>query len=287
MRVLPQSPQLPNYLEHSFFIPVVIVFGIIDSLYLFFSFYVLSKNYFLWSGPSIVLFTLHYLLYLSYSKYRETSYLKSNILGVDVDGVLNKHRKQFCSFLSVYTKKRINPDQINIIPVHEQPNLNITEDEERLIFNTPEYWTKIPVVENAVGIIRKLRNIFRLKIYIFTCRPWPDNPIKDELLNDTKKFIQNCSGFSIKTLILRFILYIPIIRRMSFSLKEEPLKQITKTWLKKNGFKYNKLIFEKGNDYSLNKKGKFKNRFYIASKKRIKFFIEDDIEKAIKLSYFM
>ncbi len=68
-------------------------------------------------------------------------------------------------------------------------------------------------------------------------------------------------------------------------LKETPLKYITEEWLIKNGIFYDKLIFEKGNDFSSDPKAHIKNRFEISKKKKIRYFIEDDLEKAIKLSY--
>jgi len=67
--------------------------------------------------------------------------------------------------------------------------------------------------------------------------------------------------------------------------KTDPLRQITKEWLEKHNFLCRKLIFEKGNDYSSDPRGKFRNRFYLARKKKIRFFAEDDLEKAVKLSY--
>ncbi|MDY6896227.1 MAG: hypothetical protein SVO01_12560, partial [Thermotogota bacterium] len=67
--------------------------------------------------------------------------------------------------------------------------------------------------------------------------------------------------------------------------KIDPLKIITKKWLKDNEFKYDKLSFEKGNDYTAFPEGNVKNRFQISQRKRIRFFVEDDLEKAIKISF--
>ncbi len=80
-------------------------------------------------------------------------------------------------------------------------------------------------------------------------------------------------------------MYIRSWRWILAKFKDEPLKQITKTWLKRNGFAYRKFIFERGNDCSSDPGGNFNNRFYISRKNRIRFFIEDDFEKAIKLSH--
>jgi uncharacterized HAD superfamily protein len=64
-----------------------------------------------------------------------------------------------------------------------------------------------------------------------------------------------------------------------------PMEQITKTWLRYNGFEYDKLIIEKASDTVADPQVHFVNRFYIARRKRIRFFVEDDLEKATKLAH--
>jgi len=282
MRVLPQSSQFPPYVEKSFFLPVVFVFGIINTLYFSIGYY-LSSFYIIYltftplliAFTTIIFFLCHFGIYGWYAYHRETAYLKSNILGIDIDGVLNEHREKFCSLLYEKTEKKIEPEKITVIPVHEHPTLGITEKDERKVFNDPKYWTEMPIIEDAATVIRKLQNIFRLKIYIFTYRPWPDTEDKDELIKYKKDFLMSCETISLKDKILKCI---------NIS-KTNPLKQITKEWLKKHRFQYHRFIFEKGNDFSSDPRGEFNNRFYMARMKKIRFFIEDDIEKAIKLSY--
>lgn len=285
MRALPQSPQLPSYWETYYFIPVVFVFGLMNSLYFFFAMKILLNNYLYPIIYTPIFLFSHLVFYWAYTRHREIKYLKSNILGVDIDGVLNKHREKFCSLLYEKTEKEIKPEEITIIPVHEHPTLGITREDERKVFNDPKYWTDMEVIEDAEDNLRKLRNIFRLKIYIFTYRPSPDNPDKEELLEDIKKFLQSCKCFSLKDILLKVMLHIPLLKKLSHHFKEQPLIKISKEWLKKHKIKYDKFIFEKGNDYSSEPRGKFRNRFYISRKKKIKYFVEDDIEKAIKLSY--
>ena len=41
-------------------------------------------------------------------------------------------------------------------------------DEERAVFNDPRYWKEMPVVENAAEILKKMGNILKIKVYIFT-----------------------------------------------------------------------------------------------------------------------
>lgn len=64
-----------------------------------------------------------------------------------------------------------------------------------------------------------------------------------------------------------------------------PIKDITKLWLRKHGFEYDWLMVEKGSDDVSDPQGHIRNRFYESRRKRIKFFVEDDIRKAVKLAY--
>jgi len=283
-KILPQSPHLPPYFEIGYFLPVVLVFGITNSLYLFLGLWSLSSE--IWIpillGPFC--FFLHFLIYNLYTRHRETAYLKSNILGIDIDGVLNRHREHFCQILKEKTNRKVSPEEIIIMPVHEHPSLIIKREEERKVFNDPRYWTNNPPIEDAVDKIIALRNVFNMKIFIFTYRPWPDTKNMRELTEKVKNFYQNSGGFSLGLLLLKFALILKS-RWLVKKLKEEPLRLITKQWLNKNEIAYDKFVFEKGNDYSSDPRAKFNNRFHIAKRKKIRFFVEDDIEKAIKLSY--
>jgi len=285
LRILPQSPQLPSYLEKSLFYPVVFVFGLMNSLYFFLSLYVwFNKNIKLGFTIAVIFFLFHFIVYRIYANYRETAYLKSNILGVDIDGVLNKHREHFCQIIKNYIKKDIGPDEILTIPVHECISLSITKEDERKVFNDPKYWTEMPVKENASNRIKTFKNVFKLKIYIFTYRPWPDCEDNDELIEKIKIFYQNSKGFSLLLLLLKIGIRFRI-KWLIKKFKEEPLRLITKNWLKENDIVYDKFILEKGNDYSSDPRSIFNNRFFISRKKKIRFFVEDDLDKAIKLSY--
>ncbi len=291
MRVLPQSPQLPSYFEMSYFGPVLFVFGVMNSMY-FGSFgYILFSKWFccFWSffAFAVFFFVSHFAIYLFYARYREMAYLKSRILGVDIDGVLNKHRDHFCKLLKENTGKNLNPDQILIMPVHEYQDLNVTRKDERKVFNDPRYWKDMPAIEDASDRIRTLGNVLKLKVYIFTYRPWPESRDKKEIIKKVELFCQQARHLSWKLLLLRILLklrFLPVDWLIEI-LKEEPLRQNTKIWLKGERIAYKKFIFEKGNDYSSDPRGKFNNRFYISRKNKIRFFVEDDLEKAVKLSY--
>ena len=67
--------------------------------------------------------------------------------------------------------------------------------------------------------------------------------------------------------------------------KEEPLKLITIKWLRDNKIPFKKFVLEKGNDHSSDPRCGINNRFYVSQRNKIRFFVEDDYEKAIKLSY--
>lgn len=285
IRVLPQSPQLPLYFETVFFLPVVGVFAIMNGFYFFLSNYIINRNYPIsWGVSSSLFFVLHFLIYSAYSQNRELTYLKSNILGIDIDGVLNKHREHFCKILEKNTQKKVKPEDITIMPVHEHPSLNITSEDERKVFNDPEYWTDMPVIENVADIIRTLKNHLNMKIFIFTHRDWPDVEDKNELIEKLKLFCRKSKGFTLSLLFLKIGMGIKF-ERLIKRVKNEPLKLITKQWLRKNEILYKKFIFEKGNDFSSDPSQGIKNRFSISKQKKIKFFVEDDLEKAIKLSY--
>jgi hypothetical protein len=294
IRVLPQSTQLPNYFEPRFFFPIILVFGLINSIYIYLPLFLLLREtfnsmicliFFSIAVPLIVFFLIHYFTYLLYSRYRENSYLRSNIIGVDIDGVLNKHRDHFCQLLKEKTCKNIDPSAIKTIPVHEDSTIDVSREEERAVFNDPRYWIDMPAVTEAKEVINKLRNIFHLKIFIFTYRAWPDDPNEEELYGCIRNFINEIYYFNFGIFFQKLLLNIPLTRKLCIKFKEIPLGLITQEWLKRNDIKYDNFILEKGNDNSSDPSGKVRNRFYISRKKQIRFFVEDDLEKAIKLSY--
>src|SRR5690606_30500138 len=98
----------------------------------------------------------------------------TNHIGVDIDGVLNSHREHFCKLANKRFGKALQPDQISRYPVQDSPDLGITEDEVKEIFNDPTYWSEMPVLPDAARNIRRLRNSLQLKVHLFTYRPSPD-----------------------------------------------------------------------------------------------------------------
>lgn len=302
-RQLPQSPLLPSYYEEWMFLPVVAVFGMINSFYFLIgscflrldvfltemTFYYPDYSFFNLIGkifnivvshpqiilPPVVMLILHFILYRLFTNHRESKYLKSNIIGIDIDGVLNKHRDHFCQLLEENAEKMLDPRDILIIPVHDDSRYDIKRIDESKVFNDPKYWVEMPVIENASDKIRNLKNVFAFKVYIFTWRSWPDAKDKNELKKLKKNFLKNCSQISSKDRLLKII-------KIS---KMDPLSRITEEWLARHHFRYDKFFMEKGNDYTSDPRQKFNNRFWIARKKKIRFFVEDDLEKALKLSF--
>jgi uncharacterized HAD superfamily protein len=272
-KVLPYTVTRPPYYEPIFFNPVIFCFIIINTIYFFFGVticnfggkidnicrYFYTENNLLQIFISVIFAIFQYFVIykLYYAKNREVSYLNSNIIGVDIDGVLNRHREKFCELLKKNTGKDLLPENITVIPVHDNPKLNITKEDEKKVFNDPEYWISMPKIDGAFKTLNKLKNLLQLKIFIFTSRDWPQ-------LKNEEDCIKNNWGKNID--------------------------KITKLWLSENGLKFPcffktskdvKLIIEKENKGAKNSI----RRFSESIRNNIKFFVEDDLKNAIKLSY--
>jgi uncharacterized HAD superfamily protein len=283
LRVLPQSPYIPDYHEIGYFWPVIFTFGFIDSLYFYYGLISFYKSVWMVFILPFVYLILHFLLYYENAEYRETGYLRSHIIGIDIDGVLNDHREHFCNLLKRKTGKVVEKDKITIIPVHECPGLGVVREDENKVFNDPEYWIKMPLLQDVSEVLRKIKNQFNFKLYIFSHRPWPNITNLEEnerraYINNWKKSLELFYKKS-KGKMYYFFFFNPFQNHHSY------IRTITKLWLSENKIKFNKLIIEKGNEDIEDPQGHIRNRFYIARKRKIKFFIEDDHLKAKKLSY--
>lgn len=273
-RVLPKKIFQPRYLEFTLFSPILFAVALINSSYLFCGLFLLFKTeYFSW--PVIIgLFwlSLHFVLYFLLSYYRDNYYMRSHKIGIDIDGVLNKHREHFCKILPKVSKgKTLDPEKIDIIPIHENPSLGVTNLDEKRVFNSIDYWTEMPPIQEAFEELEKLKKLFGYKIYIFSKRDWPSYKGLDqkEIREYEKKWFDN------------------------------DILSITKKWLKKHDISYDQLTLEKGNTdlsdttFSVFKKvywnsdGKeivTNNRFQISKRKNIRFFVDDDPNIVEKLS---
>lgn len=309
-RVLPQSPFIPGYREFQFFGPLVLTFGVLNSLYFYISliaFEFVLGNSFPFSSLFVIIstslfFTFHIFWYLFLAQRRELSYLQSNILGVDIDGVLNLHRNQFSEFLKINTGKEIDPEKITVIPVRDCPELGLDLADEFAVFNDPNYWTTMKPAPRAAEVLRRLRNSMRLKIHIFTSRPWPnlDKSMKSQQKKALKTTWKRTSKTyrasvnkkrtfwsKIKSPFVEISRIFPYrIRRLRSLLRHDnPMEMITKAWLLDNNFEYDRLMVEMGSEEVADPAAHIHNRFYASRILTIKYFIEDDLIKAEKLSY--
>ncbi len=295
MRTLPQTAVLPAYFEPGHFLPVVFTFAGINSFYLGAALRLTSvpflSNSYLY--VPLVFFMLHFLAYWFFSYYRESKYLKARIIGIDIDGVLNKHRDHFCCILADNTGINIAPEDIKCIPVHEA-DLGITRQTERLVFHDPKYWIEMPPDDEATENIRKLRNLFKLKVYIFTHRDWPN--VKGMTWNDADKLYDTWRK-AIKNYEKDIYKRMPTSKKIKFAVdygvnwlcnpcrKKTLINRISSLWLRYYGLEHDRFIIEKGNEDTTDPRGLQKNRFQVSRRKKIRYFVEDDLEKAIKLAF--
>lgn len=297
-RVLPRTIHQPRYLEWNYFGFVTFTFIIINASYLFagicycywstVTWYTIRGGVILFSTYLIVA-VIHCIIYVCLAKNRERGYFEKPIIGVDIDGVLNSHRNQFCEILEQQTGKTITPDSIKKMPVNECDELNVSEKEERDVFNCPEYWTTMPINNNSDTCLTKIKNSFGYEVVIFTFRPWPDpkSKLNEKVINSWMEYYPwwNINRYRISNKLSGFFekamkwWYVPnILDRYS------AIRGITRTWLKTNKIPFDKLYVEKGNMYVTEAGILDLNRFAMSAKKKIHIFVEDDLYKAIKLS---
>jgi len=284
IRILPTVVSAPTYLEWRFFYSVVLALSVANSLYLtafLFNLFLLnnswSYNPFNTNVNSIIPFivitassiSVSTLAYYILGRHREKEYLTQPIIGIDIDGVLNKHREHFCCLLKKNCNKEINPDDITKIPVHKCDTLktNVDKADGYAIFNDPDYWTEMPVADGCINTIQKLKNEHNYKIEIFTYRPWPE----EKTFPSDKK----------EKYILKWQAITHSWRRNGLA-----IRKATKKWLNKNDIPFDKITIENGSVYTPNPKSFTKNRYQRARKKNIHIFVEDQISNAVRLAQF-
>jgi len=273
IRVLPTSITVPKYFEPRFFLFVVLTFAAFDTAYLYLGLYFYLEAL-SWPAFSVVLlwlatvccFSIHALLYWGLSVYREQSYLRSRNIGTDIDGVLNEHRRHFCELLGSQTGKQLDPAEITHIPVHEIPGCSVTLDDEYAVFNWPSYWTDMPAINGAATVMATLRNKFHYKVWIFTNRPWPQS----------SNFPQKNREVYLDEWRKRY--------RWMWLAKRNGARDLTRQWLKNNSFAFDKLVIETENTDTRDPHGHTRNRFVISQEQNIRIFVEDDLNKALKLA---
>lgn len=235
----------PSYFDSAQFIFIVLALGLLESFYFGYAILELLTVFgeWRWIGlfAGILFFLIVLLTYRLQTLYAETGrqYYKQ-ILGVDIDGVLNLHEKNFVRFYNSINNADIKEEDIISIPVYKSGI--ISEENERKVFQNRDYWNTLEADRQAVEKIKRIQNSLGYKIEVFTWRAWEN--------------------------------FVPDINKL------------TKDWLKNNNIIFDKLKFEKGN-YDIpigTNKSQYRNRFYYAKTHKIKYFIEDEPIKAIKLS---
>lgn len=254
IRALPKIIKQPNYFEKHLFLPILFSFAFVNSIYFILSFLIFFSSKIVSATLIFVLlFVFHIVIYKYLSAYRENCYMKSRIIGFDIDGVLNKHREHFSSILKKVVGKDLDPNNIVKIPVHKDEKLNITLEDEQKVFHDLHYWQEMPPIENDLSFLKNLS--IKYKIFVFTDRKWPN----DSFLKNNIIYKEKWDNISITDL--------------------------TKIWLKKHNFLYDKLFIETPHKkflyfFSINSK----NRFQISQKYKIQYFVEDNVENAKILS---
>lgn len=240
--------------------------------------------------------------------------MRSYTLGVDIDGVVNAHRDHFCKSLREKTGKNQDPSQITTVPLHDCLLLDVYREEEKLVFNNPRYWIDMPAIDMVKLNFDRLRGL-KVKMHIFSHRPWPDTHGASEDVRKTthvnwkeaaRKLLRETSKgdpFKYGIYWIRLKIGIPEIdpwkalwfdlprnaiffwQRVRDRLGMRPIEIITRWWLYRHELDYRNLTIERGNENVADPQGHFRNRFQISRRKIIRYFVEDELEKAQKLSY--
>lgn len=295
LRVLPEDPHSPPYYEVGYFYPVVLAFAVVDGGYflagLLAAFNFPGGDVAATFAPTLLpdqgmieltvgVILMHMLLYYCVCLYRERYYLRSNIIGTDIDGVLNLHRRQFAAKVTTVIGRSINENDIKRIPVHKDRRLRVSDKDERSVFNDIDYWISMPPMEGAAESIRKIKKELKLKVYIFTHRPWPvheDTRTKRELETAWKTRLAETYPLP------RPLRWIPGVKALRY---KRPIRVITKIWLQKAGIGYRRLWIEGGSRNSFTFRRLAEDRFSVSKKHRLQFFVDDNVNVALELSNF-
>ena len=277
IKVLPVTVSMPLYREWRYFYPVILALSVINGFYLFLSVSFFRMNI---SGSIGFEYTdflvsilsssvLSTIIYFYLSNYREKGYLHRPTIGIDIDGVLNKHRDHFCDRIGMICDKQISPENITKIPVHECKTLerNVDEMDCHAVFNEPSYWIDMPVNNDCARVLKKLKDGYNYRVEIFTYRPWPEE--KTFPPNRVEEYKEKWHKVE-----------------MGWRRKGKAIKKVTKDWLKKHEIQYDKITIESGSEYTPNPRMWSKSRFQSARKGNYAYFVEDELPKAKKLAEF-
>ena len=275
--VLPVQKEIPKYWDRRSFIFVVVAVSIINSMY--FSLFIFLWNEYGPRPPIPLIYTSYPLvlpaigfvvamlgcgwLYKYLASIREKGYLfRNSNIGIDIDGVLNAHREHFCKIHRNNGGTSIAPDSLNKLPVHHCKHLNLTEKDEYKVFNRIDYWTKMPIFPGVDEVLAEINKKSSPNFHIFTNRPWPLFPSEHFSSEEKAKIKNDWSKEDNRKLLDKLC-------------GRSQMYMLTKDWLDGKRIKFACLYIErKSSD----------ERIRLAKKNRIRFFVEDNPENAIKLS---
>jgi uncharacterized HAD superfamily protein len=169
-------------------------------------------------------------------------------------------------------------------------------------------------MDQAEKNLRRLRNDLNLKIYIFSYRPWPvpvETGTNDsnfdlkawehELHKIRDKTKMSANSIYIKNHENKLVSLRSSLAALPHSIRDHWLAasrsifvwlpwahiidRITHVWLYKHKLEYDRLIIEKGHTNLASPNALFVNRFNMARYYNLRFFVEDDLEKAVKMAY--
>jgi hypothetical protein len=184
-------------------------------------------------------------------------------------------------------KKTLDPAAIIRLPVHEIPACAVDVLDERAVFNWPAYWSQMPVMPGAVECMRKIRDELGYNIWIFTNRPWPHPEwYKPEDAQEYRCSWDAASWWSRYAFNqpLRWLEHRLAKWRFPEFVGFRPMRSVTKAWLRNHGFRYDRLIVERGTINTRDPLFLTRNRFVTSARKEIRAFVEDDVNKAKRLS---
>lgn len=313
MRGLPRTITQPRYWEPLRFGWIIAGFGILDGVYSLVPAWILTGwldisqsadiHLGLTGGCFAAFVLMHFLIYRGLAWHHETHYLRTHVIGLDIDGVISNHREAFCNTLYAATQQTLSPESISKIPVHECETLRdlhgnrvaVVQQDEYRVFNRSDYWTTMPVYPLAPTVLRELRETFHFRLILFTHRPWPNPgqyqgtmPVDPSLswkrLFSPRSWLSECRPFTRDT-GQSWLGWVK--RKLNGFLewcRQKPITRITEKWLQDRGIAYDRLVVERGNVHVADPRSKGRNRFRLAEELEIRVFVDDDLAKARKLA---
>ena len=303
LSVLPVITGIPKYWEREYFHPVIFTFALINSAYVLFAtafwnvapastqansaVHLVDE---LKDSIGIALFgfvvgmAFHVFLYWNMAKFRETSYLKSKVIGIDIDGTIGNHTQQYCLILKKVTGVEISPEQITTIPVSRIKHLKLTRaDHEIPVFHEPSYWIDMACFSGVEDYISNLRGKLGYQVFIFTDRRWPATEYLD---SESRKAIQKQWMKAAYDMINEEHWLRNVWRRAQLHFKLlPPIYVITEEWLKQIRVSYDGLTND-GLQTGLRKLLGIRprDRFKAVASGQYRAFIEDHWQNAMRLA---